>query len=187
MSDPQYSQIKIEVQDASGIYNLWTFPKATHPTLDVSQPFSGATKSVEFSFVPEKDESGVFCINRTIPEEPHDEYHTMSELYRYRMLYNAHAAIGWMASGLKVVKSKKHYDGELCFGGKYFIVTVELPTGQVSNHYKLEHWDLFNVPEVELPPKWDGHTPELAAQRLEDYMTRWLAFEVAESWPQYDH
>ena len=99
--------------------------------------------------------------------EVSDGYHTHNELYHYRMLYNAHAARGWVAQGLPVVKSWRHADGDLCFGGGWFIVTATLPTGQVSNHYEEKHWDLFDVPEVVLPPEWDGHTPEDVADRLE--------------------
>lgn len=95
-----------------------------------------------------------------------DEHHTMEELYRYRMLYNAHAARGWAAAGIPVVKSMNHHDGEPVFGAGWFIVTAQLPTGQVSNHYREEDWDLFAVPEVERPPEWDGHTPAQAEERL---------------------
>ncbi len=95
-----------------------------------------------------------------------DGYHTFDELYEYRMLYNAHAAHGWLAAGIPVVKSWRHSDGEACFGGGWFIVTATLPSGQVSNHYKAEHWGLFKVPEVDLPPEYDGHTPHDAAMRL---------------------
>lgn len=101
-----------------------------------------------------------------------DEYHTMEELYKYRMVYNAWAVKGWLFSGYRVEKSKKHHTGELCFGGEYFIVVAYLPTGQVSNHYKLEHWDLFHCPEVEFPPEWDGHTPEVALNRMIDELKR---------------
>lgn len=45
-----------------------------------------------------------------------------------------------------------------------------LPTGQVSNHYKLEDWNLFDVSEVDLAPVWDRHTPEDAANRIEDWI-----------------
>jgi len=95
-----------------------------------------------------------------------DGHHTFEELYDYRMLYNAHAAAGWLAAGIPVVKSWHHSDGELCFGGGWFIVTATLPTGQVSNHYRSQHWDLFAVPAVDLPPEYDGHTPAEAAERL---------------------
>ncbi|UOQ58114.1 hypothetical protein MUN78_04510 [Leucobacter allii] len=95
-----------------------------------------------------------------------DGHHTFDELYDYRMLYNAHSANGWLEAGIDVVKSWRHSDGELCFGGGWFIVTATLPTGQVSNHYRAANWDLFNVPEVDLPPKYDGHSPADAADRL---------------------
>ena len=96
-----------------------------------------------------------------------DEYHTMDELYEYRMLYNALAA---NAMPELACKSWRHSDGDLCFGGGWFVVYLTLPTGQVSNHYKAEHWDLFQVPAVELAPPYDGHTPQDAAQRLLDYL-----------------
>jgi hypothetical protein len=96
-----------------------------------------------------------------------DGHHTFEELYHYRMLYNAHAVHGWLAAGIPVVKSWKHHDGEDCFGGGWFIVVATLPTGQVSNHYKAEYWDMFQAPEVVLPPEYDGHTPAVAAQRLQ--------------------
>lgn len=100
-----------------------------------------------------------------------DGYHTFDELYEYRMLYNAHAARGWLAAGIPVVKSRFHSDGEPCFGGGWFIVTATLPTGQVSNHYREEHWDLFAVPAVDLPPEYDGHTPADAAKRLRAWVS----------------
>lgn len=94
---------------------------------------------------------------------PRDEYHTMTELYEYRMLYNALAA---NAMPDRAVKSWRHSDGEECFGGGWFVVYLNLPTGQISNHYRAEHWDLFRVPEVDCAPAWDGHTPPVAAERL---------------------
>lgn len=94
-----------------------------------------------------------------------DGYHTHAELYDYRMLYNAHAAAGWLDAGYRVVKSWKHSDGELCFGGGWFVVCAELPTGQVTNHYEAKHWDLFVIPE-ETPPVYDGHSPTDASHRL---------------------
>lgn len=106
------------------------------------------------------------------PATQADEHHTMDELYEYRMLYNAHAARGWLAAGISVVKSWKHSDGEECFGGGWFIVVATLPTGQVSNHYAAEHWDLFDVPEVDRPLTYDGHTPADAAARLRAALVR---------------
>lgn len=101
-----------------------------------------------------------------------DGHHTFGELYEYRMLYNAMAA-NMLAKGpqlfdLNVVKSRLHSDGGHPFGDpNWFIVVMTLPTGQVSNHYRLEHWDLFgDVPEVHLPPEYDGHNSQEAAKRL---------------------
>ena len=106
---------------------------------------------------------------RPTPEPDGDEHHTMDELYAYRMAYHANAVRGWLASGTPVVKSWKHSDGELCFGGGWFIVVAQLATGQVSNHYAAEHWKQFDIPEVELPPEYDGHTPGEALVRLLDH------------------
>lgn len=104
--------------------------------------------------------------------EVSDGYHTFNELYRYRMLYNA-AFFNLLArSGqVEVCKSRRHSDGEKCFGSDdWFIVMAILPTGQVSNHYESKYWDLFDVPERETAFEYDGHTPNEAADRLEKYL-----------------
>lgn len=98
--------------------------------------------------------------------EASDGYHTHNELYEYRTLYHAHATRAWVLDGLEVTKSWRHADGEPCFGGGWFIVTARLPSGQVSNHYPAKDWALFDVPEVERPAEWDGHTPQEAAARI---------------------
>jgi len=97
-----------------------------------------------------------------------DGYHTFNELYRYRMLYNA-AFFNLLPKEI-VHKSKRHHDGEECFGGGWFIVMANLPTGQISNHYELKDWDLFQIPEKEVADEWDGHTPQEAAERLHEYL-----------------
>ena len=101
-----------------------------------------------------------------------DGHHTFDELYEYRMLYNAALFIEWGKHEMyDVHKSWQHSDGELCFGGGWFIVIAELPTGQISNHYKAEHWELFDIADKVLANKYDGHTPDLAAKRLRDHLT----------------
>lgn len=98
-----------------------------------------------------------------------DGYHTFNELYHYRLLYNAALFNEWARLGFyDVHKSGVHDDGELPFGSSdWFIVVAELPTGQISNHYRMEHWRLFDIPSRELPNKYDGHTPQQVADRLE--------------------
>lgn len=100
--------------------------------------------------------------------EVSDGYHTFNELYYYRMLYNA--AFFNLLPKEWVHKSKRHHTGEECFGGGWFIVMANLPTGQVSNHYELKDWDLFKVPEKEVADEWDGHTPQETADRLCKYL-----------------
>lgn len=102
-----------------------------------------------------------------------DGYHTFNELYYYRMLYNA--AFFNMLPKEWVHKSKRHNDGEECFGGGWFIVIANLPTGQISNHYELKDWDLFKIPEKEVADKWDGHSPQEAAERLHKYLLEKLS------------
>lgn len=97
-----------------------------------------------------------------------DGYHTFNELYEYRMLYNAALFNEWgRHKTYPVIKSKRHNDGELCFGGGWFIVIAQLPNGQISNHYELKDWDKFDITEYEIPPwEFDGHTPQDVARRL---------------------
>ena len=99
-----------------------------------------------------------------------DGYHTFNELYEFRKMYNAAAFNAWAKEGLyDVHKSKCHSDGLPCFNGGWFIVMAVLPSGQVSNHYRLEDWDLFQCPEelfVKYP--YDGHTAQDVLTRLEE-------------------
>ena len=100
-----------------------------------------------------------------------DGYHTFNELYEYRLLYNASFFNELAKQNLyDVHKSKKHSNGEDCFGGEYFVVIAELPTGQISNHYRLKHWDLFQIPEKDKANKWDGHTPQDVANRMREFL-----------------
>ena len=103
-----------------------------------------------------------------ITGETSDGYHTFNELYDYRRAYNAILFNEWGKTGkYDVHKSWKHSDGEDCFGGGWFIVMAQLPTGQISNHYQAEYWDDFQIPETPVAHAWDGHTPAQALERLE--------------------
>lgn len=104
-------------------------------------------------------------------DDTSDGFHTVGELYHHRMLLTA-GLFGLMPllSGFHPHKSWRHSDGELCFGGDWFIVVAQLPTGQISYHYPAEHWDLFRVADLYLPAPYDGHSP----QDVVDRMTKWL-------------
>lgn len=83
-----------------------------------------------------------------------DGYHTFGELYDHRRaltaaLCRAFEQYAW--------RSKRHHpdDGPIFEG--YFIVGINLPTGLITYHYKLSHWDDFpGVTELPHAPKWDG-------------------------------
>lgn len=99
-----------------------------------------------------------------------DGYHTFEELYEFRKLFNA-AFFNLLAKDHRVIKSKRHYTGEECFGGGWFIVMACLPTGQISNHYEMKDWGLFKCPEYPYADEWDGHTPQDVVDRLTQYLT----------------
>ena len=89
------------------------------------------------------------------------------------MLYNTALFNEFAKQGLyDVHKSRKHSNGEYPFGNSnWFIVMAELPTGQISNHYEMKDWDLFDIPEKEIANEWDGHTPKDVAERLRRFLT----------------
>lgn len=95
--------------------------------------------------------------------EASDGYHTFNELYDFRREYNA----ALVNSGVwKAHKSYRHHSGELCFGGGWFIVMIETPFGQISNHYENKYWDEFHCEEKEFADEWDGHTEKDVVERL---------------------
>lgn len=99
-----------------------------------------------------------------------DGYHTFEELYEFRKVFNAALFNEWAQQGLYFVhKSKRHFDGEECFGGGWFIVVAYLPTGQISNHYELKDWGLFRCPAYEkAKTEFDGHTPQDVLERIKN-------------------
>lgn len=98
-----------------------------------------------------------------------DEYHSMHDLYRHRMALNIALFHAWYRDDygtVTVMKSKQHHpDSDPMFEG-YFIVMAVSEYGQISYHYKLKHWDKFNIPEVEYTPEWDGHNSQDVMERL---------------------
>lgn len=91
-----------------------------------------------------------------------DGYHTFDELYHHRailfaVICNNNPELAW--------KSKFHDTGDMYDG--MFIVGIDTPKGQATYHYDIEtYWDIFNVKELDLAPKWDGHTPDDAIMRI---------------------
>jgi hypothetical protein len=107
----------------------------------------------------------------SIDENTSDGYHTFKELYEFRKLYNAALFNEWAKKAMfNVHKSKKHHDDKFCFGGGWFIVISNLPTGQISNHYEDENWNLFQCEIREKADEWDGHTSQDVAKRLTEFL-----------------
>ncbi len=107
------------------------------------------------------------------PGEISDGYHTFNELYEYRLLYNAGMFNELAKQNLyDVHKSKRHSDGTIPFDNPdNFIVVAELPTGQISNHYQMKDWGLFDIPEKDKANEYDGHSPKDVAERLRKFLT----------------
>lgn len=91
-----------------------------------------------------------------------DGYHTFNELYHHRavlfsVICNTFPEKAW--------KSKLHDTGDMYEG--MFIVGIETKQGQATYHYDIEpYWDMFKVKELEKAPKWDGHSPSDAIERI---------------------
>ena len=97
-----------------------------------------------------------------------DGDHTFDELYEHRgllflALQRAHPDRAWC--------SRLHEDGSMFEG--WFVAGLDLPAGPVTYHFPLRLWPLAAAGARELPraPKWDGHTPAQALERLR----QWLA------------
>ena len=140
------------------------------------------TNNDEFNASAEKMHDAITSLQQAIKElesqEPvaidgntSDGYHTFNELYEFRKAYNIALFNEWSASGkCSVHKSWRHHDGELCFGGGWFIVVAVLPNGQISNHYEAKDWGLFQIKETEKALfEFDGHTGQDVINRLSSY------------------
>ena len=106
-----------------------------------------------------------------------DGYHTFDELYEHRItlfialckVYKVkmirqqgiHAPLVW--------RSKKHSDGEICFGtGTQFVLGINEEYGeQITYHIPIERWEETNFAEtLDKAPEWDGHTSDDVLKRL---------------------
>lgn len=97
-----------------------------------------------------------------ITEDTSDGYHTFGQLYYQRMvlfatLVQEHKDCAW--------KTWNHEDGKPCFGGGWFLVTIDTPKGAYGYHFEKKYWNLFDCPELPRAKHWDGYT-EKDAKRL---------------------
>ena len=87
--------------------------------------------------------------------EVSDGFHTFNGLYEQRMILFAALVKTYKD---KAWKSYRHEDGELCFGGGWFVVGIDTPEGSYTYHYENKDWDVFDCVELERSKHWDGHT-----------------------------
>jgi hypothetical protein len=170
--DEMHEQVKDEFKIGDKIAAAVLTYKRAALRVGVIEKIHPPTGSIPETRFTIRDENGKPCVvssARSVHLE-RDEHHTMAELYEYRMVYNAFTAMWYDTMHGKAVKSWNHHDGEPCFGGGWFMVAVLTPDGWATNHYKAEHWDLFDVEEHPRGPKWDGHTPAEALTRLKKHL-----------------
>lgn len=86
-----------------------------------------------------------------------DGFHTFDSLYHQRAILFA-ALVNTFPD--RAWKTHYHEDGEPCFGGGWFLVTIETPKGAYGYRYKDEYWDKFKCKEIPKAKHWDGYTEE---------------------------
>lgn len=84
-----------------------------------------------------------------------DGFHTFRQLYYQRMILFATIV---KQNKDKAWKSLRHEDGELCFGGGWFVVGIDTPDGSYTYHYENKYFDLFDCEILDYGKHWDGHT-----------------------------
>jgi len=103
-----------------------------------------------------------------------DGYHTFNELYEHRItLYIALCKqIGqqpYDSNRHAVWRSKRHSDGEVCFGtGTQFVLGIGIRSGeQITYHIPIERWKECDFADTRImAPEWDNHTSQDVINRL---------------------
>ena len=125
-----------------------------------------------------------------------DGFHTFRQLYYQRMMLFATIV---KQNKDKAWKSLRHEDGELCFGGGWFIVGIDTPKGSYTYHYENKYFDLFDCEILDYGKHWDGHTekdvtrllslPDVPDTNVGDLISRQAAIDAIEKYnfnfPEY--
>ena len=97
-----------------------------------------------------------------------DTYHTFDELYHHRAILFLSLCLtefhkyAWK-SLLHELPEDKMYPG-------MFVVGITTPEGEATYHYNIDpYWSMFDVKELPRAPKYDGHTPEEAINRIYNF------------------
>lgn len=144
--------------------NIFTPPLRDPESLDFWEWLQSEIDAIPAADVREVPEGGI--------GEMSDGCHTFNGLYYQRMILFAalvkqNKSMAW--------KSHRHEDGELCFGGGWFIVGIDTPEGSYTYHYEDKDWGSFDCVELPVAKHWDGHT--------EKDVTRLLSLQAADVRP----
>lgn len=148
----RFNIMEKERMDYGWRYTKWISEEDFHK--QYADAFDQAIKEAKLC-----DVSGVHVI-----DDVSDGYHKFGDLYNQRL--HLFALIVNILPDL-CCKSKRHFTGEECFGGGWFLVTIKTPDGQYGYHFEEEYWDMFHCKETETGPEWDGYT-ESDVDRLLD-------------------
>ncbi len=136
--------------------------------------------------VPSVQPDGYVKIPKTGIDDLSDGFHTFRQLYYQRMMLFATIV---KQNKDKAWKSLRHEDGELCFGGGWFIVGVDTPEGSYTYHYEDAFYSLFDCKELKCGRHWDGHTEKDVTRLLSlpsaQPEQRWIP--CSERLPEEDH
>ena len=114
-----------------------------------------ADEMVEYQRIEDLPAADVVEIPVTGIGDLSDGYHTFNGLYYQRMILFAALV---RQNRDRAWKSYRHEDGELCFGGGWFIVGIDTPEGSYTYHYESKDFNLFDCEELPVGKHWDGHT-----------------------------
>lgn len=113
--------------------------------------------------------------NQDKTEHISDGYHTFKELYDHRItLFIALCKVlrndPQYQTGQKseVWRSKCHSDGELAFGGTWFVLGIGKEAGeQMTYHLPIDRWEETEFADtLDKAPDWDNHTAADVLERL---------------------
>jgi len=87
---------------------------------------------------------------RSILECDCDGYHTFDELYEHRVtLWITLCKTLYLFEHVDLWRSEKHSDGELAFGGKWFVLGIGKENGkQITYHIPIERWSECEFAEI---------------------------------------
>lgn len=135
----------------------------------------GSRLEAEKTFDPLSPEDRSVTVEvRGIMRSPSDGFHTFDELYDHRItLYIALCRIAkhfaYTGNFGMVWRSKRHSDGEICFGtGTQFVLGIGREKGkQITYHIPIERWNETDfAPTLEIAPDYDEHSSNDVLERI---------------------